>query len=1254
MVNNIFILNKNLETTKILSIHGINVFFDDIYTLDISTCTESFEFSTTVENITKSDYVMFYYHNKYKLFQIIDIEQVHSDGKIITTIYSETACLELLNDVVREFSGEYNCITFLEHVLQNSGWQIGNYSTSLRNTVINVDVTQVTQKWACIQDYMSVFKYEISPRVIYDNGHITRKILDVFAEGGLGEHTYKRFEYGRNVSGITKKEDLYEWCTALIIKSEHDLTTTEYNKNGYVKPETSDIMLAPTENKIYNAGKNYIYGYFDVGNSIDATDALEKAAEELKRRATPRFDYECTTALTYEEYKQINLGDTVYCIDNTFLPPLTLEARIGKLEISFSDRTKCNCTLSNYKEVKSKIGNENLSEVENIINKYFPITSNGIADGAITDGKIDTKYYQQISADIVSAGKVVTEELIAKEVVAIDGKFDNLESVYAKITNLDATNANITSLTAVLAEIQTLVGGHLTMDNIQSLVLTSDKVTIDNALIKDAMIDTISANKVNTGTLNTNNVSIQSSDGSMLLQGNLQQFKDNDGNVRIQIGKDATGNFTFSLFDASGTGVLIDETGIKSGAVGDGLIVNGMISDDANISGGKLDISSVISSINDNENTLLSSKIKFSDTDQTLDVAFNQLKTKVETIENVTIDGDLSSVIEQVSTNTTNIGIAQGQISSLISNTTITKQDGTVVQLKDEYNSTKDTVNSHTTAIGSLETNYNKVTGDIAEVSSKQASLEQNLDGFKTTVSDTYLSKDDAGNTYATQANLTQVEQTANKISWLVASGTSKSDMVLTDDLFRIISNNITLTADRINLNGYISNNTSNWSIDVEGNMNAYSLSVDGELSAGVISCKEINGGNLVTTLSYPITIYVNASSGSDLSSPIDGAVFATLQGAIFALPKYLGGKSVKIIIQNNLDENTIIQHFNCGSIEIYLNGYTVYGCVEASLCTASIIIYGGNVDNPIATQSIMHPAKGIKFDSKSVTIGFDSCSYGAVYSVKVYGSDMAVDTESDDRVCIAAKNSGFVYCDYINIVNASIAFRATYGAHLQVVRSAGIAGKYGFQVSMAGQISLGNNTQAGGFRSNTNGSSGGQIHSETPSFSSGNQTTDSMLSPQINGSKALQYNSLYGASYLSDESSWNGDNTVRQGKNGYGDYTGLWFFGSIFNEIRGKNITKIVLTVSRQRGGNYSEVELAVKCHGYEHTPKTSPTIGLSAGTIRLPIDATGTLTITDANIIAGVKNGTIKGFAIQSTSDSKNYAVCSGSVSIRFYYSE
>ena len=344
----------------------------------------------------------------------------------------------------------------------------------------------------------------------------------------------------------------------------------------------------------------------------------------------------------------------------------------------------------------------------------------------------------ELEAEKVKADVGEFKDLTTENFTAVNAKIDNL-----KVTDLTAVNADITNLKAQYAEIQTLVNGNLTSDNIQSIVITGDKFTVANGFIKDAMIETLSASKINTGIINTNNVSIQSEDGSMIINGTTQQFKDENNKVRIQIGKDATGNFTFALFSQDGKGVLIDETGIKSGAVPDGLIVNDMVADNANISGGKLDISSVISSINNNENTLNSSKIKFDDTNQTLDIAFNQLKTKVETIENITVDGDLSSVIEQVTTNTTNISVMQGQISSLISNTTITKQDGTVVQLKDEYNSTKDTVNSHTTKIGSLETNYTAMSGEMTDVVSKQTSLEQNLEGFKTTVSTSYAKVSD-------------------------------------------------------------------------------------------------------------------------------------------------------------------------------------------------------------------------------------------------------------------------------------------------------------------------------------------------------------------------------------------------------------------------------------------------------------------------------------------------------------------------------
>lgn len=100
---------------------------------------------------------------------------------------------------------------------------------------------------------------------------------------------------------------------------------------------------------------------------------------------------------------------------------------------------------------------------------------------------------------------------------------------------------------------------------------------------------------------------------------------------------------------------------------------------------------------------------------------------------NITSPSASSTVVKQVSTD----------VDSLISNTTITKEDGKVVQLKDEYNITKDTVNSHTTKIGSLEINYTTMNSEMANVVDKQASFEQNLEGFKTTVSKSYVKVSD-------------------------------------------------------------------------------------------------------------------------------------------------------------------------------------------------------------------------------------------------------------------------------------------------------------------------------------------------------------------------------------------------------------------------------------------------------------------------------------------------------------------------------
>ena len=73
-------------------------------------------------------------------------------------------------------------------------------------------------------------------------------------------------------------------------------------------------------------------------------------------------------------------------------------------------------------------------------------------------------------------------------------------------------------------------------------------------------------------------------------------------------------------------------------------------------------------------------------------------------------------------------------------------------------------------------------TAEITSLSSKQSSLEQTVDGFKATVESTYATND------SVTQKVSAVEQKADKISWLVKSGTSVSSMELTSKALEIIA----------------------------------------------------------------------------------------------------------------------------------------------------------------------------------------------------------------------------------------------------------------------------------------------------------------------------------------------------------------------------------------------------------------------------------------------------------------------------------
>ena len=95
-------------------------------------------------------------------------------------------------------------------------------------------------------------------------------------------------------------------------------------------------------------------------------------------------------------------------------------------------------------------------------------------------------------------------------------------------------------------------------------------------------------------------------------------------------------------------------------------------------------------------------------------------------------------------------------------------------------------------------------------------------------------------------------------------------------------------------------------------------------------------------------------------------------------------------------------------------------------------------------------------------------------------------------------------------------------------------------------------------------------------------------------------------------------------------------------------------IKITRQSGGSYAAVGLAVKAHNYSARPSGAPTLGTSCGTLSLATGSTGTLTITNSDVLNGISNGTVKGFGIRTTYNSAHYAVCSGSVTVKITYTE
>ncbi|MCR0338037.1 tail fiber domain-containing protein [[Clostridium] innocuum] len=341
-----------------------------------------------------------------------------------------------------------------------------------------------------------------------------------------------------------------------------------------------------------------------------------------------------------------------------------------------------------------------------------------------TEQEQDTGYKGplQTKVDRTYSDLVSTKQVITDKITAFEGEFETINTNYLevnkKLTALDAEieNLDVTELTAKVAQIETsyvskeyvqelyatkaevhvldvdlervntLLAGSVTAGSTQTIVLNAQNTTISNALIKSAMIDSVAADKVTAGTIDASSIHFKSQSGRLDIYGETLQIKDAT-RPRVQIGKDASGDYNMYVWDAAGK-LMFDATGITASGIQRPIIVDSMVADNANISGDKINITSLVKEINDGTEVIKSSNILVDGANQSLSVVYN------------TITGDISTL-------STALSLEQGKISSLI--TDVSQAKGDVSTLQTNYSSLiqtvsgiNSTVSSHSTSIENL------------------------------------------------------------------------------------------------------------------------------------------------------------------------------------------------------------------------------------------------------------------------------------------------------------------------------------------------------------------------------------------------------------------------------------------------------------------------------------------------------------------------------------------------------------------------
>ena len=433
-----------------------------------------------VAYINDQMYVSFFYDNTYHVFYVSQL--VENDDSFQVTCNNTNLELAMESAQSRKADKPQNIAWYLKELdlLGNAGLEIGLNEIADKTRTITFD-SQSGTKLEQLHSLMNQFDAEFIFRTeLNRDGTLKKFVIDIYQQPDDNHHGIGKVRgdvilyYQNGLKGVQVASDKTQLFNAGYFVGQEganliDVEFEEKNDVGEIEffsKRGNPMVYAPISMQKYPSTlrgsdtdrwtrKDFETEYKDV-NALKAY-----ALRTIKQYAYPLLTYTVDIQSSFiENYKDINLGDTVKIINNNFRGGLALEARVSEMVISFDMPLNNSVVFTNFRKLDNKPSGSLQQRIDEIVSKSLPyrveitttngtVFKNGVGRSAVRpvlkqgDKTVNATWRFVIDGTIKYVG--MTYDMVASQItqptaLTVSAWVDNKEVASEEVTFLNVSD----------------------------------------------------------------------------------------------------------------------------------------------------------------------------------------------------------------------------------------------------------------------------------------------------------------------------------------------------------------------------------------------------------------------------------------------------------------------------------------------------------------------------------------------------------------------------------------------------------------------------------------------------------------------------------------------------------------------------------------------------------------------------------------------------------------------------------------------